>query len=115
MQTLLPVTVLSDFLGVRNSTLLNRVLNNRDGRKVAAILNDISDVNTDADLVQANRQAPSGDCRQKIVFIGSGIDWSQLSARLDNCQVQPAAALGPDNLLEYPDTIPGWRCAENAA
>jgi G3E family GTPase len=48
----LPVTVLSGVLGAGKTTLTNHVLNNRDGRRVAMIANDMSEVNNDAELAR---------------------------------------------------------------
>lgn len=95
MQKKLPVTVLSGFLGAGKTTVLSHILNNRENKKVAVIVNDMSEINIDSSIVE--NEVSLNRSKEKLVEMSNGCICCTLREDL----LEEVSKLAKDGRFDY--------------
>mgnify|MGYP001168074964 CR=1 FL=1 len=95
--TKLPVTVLSGFLGAGKTTVLSNILNNRQDKKVAVIVNDMSEINIDSSIIE--NEISLNRSEEKLIEMSNGCIC---------CTLREDLLKGREFWEEFNDPFPAW-------
>jgi hypothetical protein len=110
----LPVTVLSGFLGADKTTLLNHILNNREGLRVSVPKEKWPTDDEKLAVINTRWAEPYGDAQQELVLIGIEMDEVALRQGFDACLLTDAELQsGESNWADYVDPFPLWLINED--
>jgi G3E family GTPase len=91
----IPVTILSGSLGAGKTTLVNHLLDNADGREIAVLVNDMGEINVDAELVSGRSSGLAGD----VTELSNGCICCELRGDLDRAVMRLARERDFDHLV----------------